>query len=354
MTLRERILAVIQGREHDRVPFVQYDGLAGSNDEIWSVIGRDKMGIIRWSSVHAMDHPHCRFESAPFERDGRRGQTTTLYTPAGQLCEERLFEPIHGSSHIIRHYVKRPQDYCVLSAFLRDTVVREDIAHFLRDQQELGDDGVPMVSVNRTPYQQLWTEWVHIENLCLHLVDCPERVEECTELMAGIERTIFEIVRKAPVPFVDFPDNITAPVIGERYFRRYCVPLYNELADMLAARAVPVFVHMDGSLRPLWKAIGETRIGGIDSLSPPPDNDTSVGQAAAMWPQMRLFVNFPSSVHLMEPVQIRRQAEEMLAEAGHTGRLEIQISENMPPGAWRNSFPQIVRAIEEFGKPGSR
>ena len=41
----------------------------------------------------------------------------------------------------------------------------------------------------------------------------------------------------------------------------------------------------------------------------------------------------------------------ILEEAGHTGRLWIQISENVPPGAWRRSFPEIVRAIKEFGTP---
>lgn len=32
------MLAVIQGREHDRVPFVQYDNLAAPNEEIWSLV----------------------------------------------------------------------------------------------------------------------------------------------------------------------------------------------------------------------------------------------------------------------------------------------------------------------------
>jgi hypothetical protein len=42
---------------------------------------------------------------------------------------------------------------------------------------------------------------------------------------------------------------------------------------------------------------------------------------------------------------------EILSEAGHTGRLQIQISENVPPGVWRTSYPEIVRAIRNFGKP---
>ncbi|MGC9064695.1 MAG: hypothetical protein ACP5JL_08470, partial [bacterium] len=68
-------------------------------------------------------------------------------------------------------------------------------------------------------------------------------------------------------------------------------------------------------------------------------------------PEKRLFLNFPSSVHLEEPEEIYKEAKKILKEAGHSGRLWIQISENVPPGVWRKSFPQIVKAIEEFGPP---
>jgi hypothetical protein len=57
-------------------------------------------------------------------------------------------------------------------------------------------------------------------------------------------------------------------------------------------------------------------------------------------------------VHLATPAQIRATADEILTDAGHTGRLQIQISENVPLNVWRTSFPVIVEAIEAFGRPG--
>ena len=100
-----------------------------------------------------------------------------------------------------------------------------------------------------------------------------------------------EIAARSPAEFVDFPDNITAPMIGAERFREFCVPFYDELAQMLGDR--PVYVHMDGDLKGLWEPIGACAVRGIDSLSPPPDNDTSAGAAVSMWPEMRVWVNFP-------------------------------------------------------------
>jgi hypothetical protein len=350
LTNRERLLAVIEGRELDRVPFVQYDGLV-PNEEAWSIVGRDRLALLRWSTAHREERPNCRSFSEDIEHAGRLGLRTTLVTPGGSLTEERFYEPVHGSSSVRKHYVTEPEHYRALTAFFEDTVVFPDHERVERDIAELGDDGLPHVAVARTPFQQLWVQWVSLADLSLHLVDCPEIVEECIAAMTTVMRRQFEAVAGSPAPYIDVPDNITAPAIGERYFRRYCVPLYDELAGMLAERGKKVYVHMDGDLRALWKAIGESRVGGLDSMSPPPDNDTSVAEAVAMWPEMRIGINFPSSVHLRSYDGVRAVAEQVLAEGGHTGRFQIQISENVPPDTWRTSYRAIADACDAFGKP---
>jgi len=351
MTMRERMLAVIRGREGDRVPFVQYANIAAPNEDVWAEIGRENMGALRWTAIHRLEHTDCREHKESFERNGLPGERRILETPRGTLTEERLFEPTYGTGSTKKHFVTSPEDYDALLAWIEDGTVVGDPGAFYRNVRELGDDGLPLVRVGRTPYQQLWVQWVCIEDLAVHMVERPDKVARCVAAMAAQQRKVFEIAARMPVDFVDFTDNITAPLIGEPNFRKYCVPFYNELAGMLADRDAPIFVHMDGDLKPLWRAIGESEVRGLDSFSPQPDNDTSVAEAAEMWPEMRLWVNFPSSVHLRGPQEVYRIASEMLEQAGHTGRLQIQISENVPPGVWRKSYPQIVRAIDDFGKP---
>ncbi len=356
MTMRERMLAVVQGKAHDRVPFVQYDGLAGPTQEIWATIGRQNMGLLRWCGVFWHDTPNCRFSVEHAENDGRKTFRRTLHTPAGNLFEDRVQEPTYGTYAARSHFVKEPADYKVLMACFRDATVRMTLDGVDKVFKELGDDGLPHTSLGRTPYQQLWVEWVCLEDLCLHMVDEPALMEELFALMFDLQRRQMQIAidacRQRPIPYLNFGDNITAPVIGENYFRRFCVSQYRQLAGMLDAAGLdlPVFVHMDGDLKPLWSAIGDSCVRGLDSFSPKPDNDTTVAEAIAMWPQMRVCLNFPSSVHLRNEDQIYAEARKILDEGGHSGRLQIQISENVPPGMWKKSFPQIVKAIRDFGK----
>jgi len=354
MTFRERLLAVIQGRAVDRIPLIMYEDLMperyGEDSPRQAVRAafRDRIGLLRWSAVHRVVTPNCKFVTHEFYEGVTRCERTTLYTPAGTIWQEKVFEPVFNSGAFRKHFVEEAADYEVFWGFLKDAVILEDYARFQRDQEELGEQGLPLAAVERSPFQQLWVEWVGLERLSLHLSDWPDRVERTIDLLKSRAQKIFEIVRGSPVPMIDFPDNITAPAIGLKRFQQYCVPQYNELADCLAERGIPVFVHMDGDLKPLRQAIAGARIGGIDSFSPKPDNDTSVGEAVALWPHLRLFVNFPSSVHLRSYDEVRAEAEQILNDAGHSGRLEIQFSENVPLEAWPTSFKAVADAVDAF------
>jgi len=348
MTNRERMLAVVRGEMPDRVPFAQYCGGGGPDEEIWAAIGREKMGLLAWVRPHRFENEKCTVETEPIERDGLAGTRSVMHTPAGELTSVSLSEPVLNSSHIAEHFVQTPADYRVLLEFLHDVNVVPDEGAVEAMAAKLGDDGLPHTCVARTPFQQLWVQWVSIENLCLHMVDEPELMDEVIGVLAEINRRAMRLAVDSPAPYIVFPDNVTAPIIGEQYFRKHCVPHYDELAAMLSDETRPVFVHMDGDLLPIADAIAGSGIRGMDSFSPPPDNDTSVAEAIARWPGMRIWANFPSSVHLAPPEAIYAKARELLEEGGHTGQLQIQISENVPPGRWKVSYPEIVRAIEDY------
>jgi hypothetical protein len=61
---------------------------------------------------------------------------------------------------------------------------------------------------------------------------------------------------------------------------------------------------------------------------------------------MRLGVNFPSSVHLRTYDAVYQTAKRLVREDGSSGRLQIQVSENVPHGCWRTSYAAIADAID--------
>lgn len=355
MTKRERMLRVFRGGELDRIPFVHVDNLAGRNTEMWQVLGRENVGITRWSSIHKLVSQSCKTKSEALEKNGIRGVRNTIYTPKGSIYEEKYFDPAYDSPSIAKHFVSEEKDYSILMEYFKDLLVLPDLDTYLKDTKELGDDGIPFAVLSRTPYQKLWVELVSMEDLAIHMADIPEIVEDCCNVLGDHLRKMFDIVvelkKQVDIPIVNIPENITAPLIGERYYEQYCMPYYREFKEKLQDTGTAVVTHIDGDMKAIWKGISDSAIDGIDSFTPPPNGDTSVGEAVSMWPSLRIMCNFPSSVHLSSQEEIYDTAKKLLEEGGHTGRMWIQISENVPKDVWKVSFPPILQAINEFGKP---
>ena len=82
MTMRERMLAVIQGHEHDRVPFAIYEILVPPL-EVLQHLGHGRIGIIRCRPIYRIEHPHCHYERQIFMEGDTKLKRTILHTPKG-------------------------------------------------------------------------------------------------------------------------------------------------------------------------------------------------------------------------------------------------------------------------------
>ncbi|MFZ2653483.1 MAG: hypothetical protein WAX69_01080 [Victivallales bacterium] len=355
MTNRERMCAVLRGEKTDRVVFCQYSNNAGSDDEIWTALGKENVPVICWTSPLRIHNPKCILENKESIDQGMRVVTTKMRTPAGDLEQVRQFEPVLNSGATRSHYIESEKDFVPFLSYLKGIHIEDDLDNFRKAKKYVGDNGVLFVAAPRTPYQAMWVEWSSMETLSMELADGNAILLECMDELQRIQLEIAprlaEFCAKEDLPMVDVPDNITAPMIGSERYRRWCQPVYRKLAGILHSSGVKLSVHMDGDLRSLWKDIRESDVDIIDSLSPAPANDTSVADALREFPNTTLLVNFPSQVFIRSEKEIYDYAVQLLSESGHSGRVWIQVSENPPPGTWRKTFPLILKAINEFGKP---
>jgi hypothetical protein len=356
MTMRERMTAVIKGTPQDQVPFVQYNGME-DNDAVFELVGRGNIGLLSWTGATIFDTPNCNRESERCEFDGYSAIRTTLSTPEGVLEDVDILAVC--GSHKGEHRIKEIADYKKLLSYFRDLTCRPHTEGWRAANASLGDDGIIHTSVSRTPFQQLWVEWVDPMDLACHMMDEPELMAEVfAEMHDAFDREMRAAAQLCvecdDVLYINTPDNVTAPMIGVTNFREHSVGAYQRGQDILDAAkpGIPFGAHLDGDLKPLWECITESPLRLIDSFSPPPNNDTSVAEACRMWPEMALGVCFPSTVHMYDEQAIYDMTIQLCEESGRSGKLQIQISEDMPKGAWRKSYPQIIKAVADFGPVG--
>ena len=353
MTHKARMVRFLRGEEVGRMPLVQYSGLAAPDADVWAAFGEESMAVLAWAGATRSSAPNCEMTSRDVTVDGGPGTETVLTTPAGSLVERRKRLPdLPGVSGFVEHFVKTVDDYEILLAYLNDLRVEPAPEGLAELVDRLGEHGLPHVALPRTPYQALWVQWAALDHLGLHLYDRPDLLEAVMvrlgELLVEAAKAAALAAKDAEFYHVVIGDNISAPLIGPDRFERWCRPYYEQVTDIAHDAGLKVFAHLDGDLAALGDAIARTRFDGVDSMSPPPDNDMSVAEALRLWPDKMVWANFPSSVHLQPPEAITETARRLLEEGGRSGRFWIQLSENLPPGRWRTSIPAINRAIDEF------
>ncbi len=131
MTMRERMLAVVQGREMDRVPFAMYD-IMFPPQEAFDLLGHGNIGLIRYRPIYRIEHPNCAWESEFFHEAGAKWQRNTLHTPKGDLVELRAFEPVFDSSTARKHFIETRKEYEILWSYLEDSTVHDNYEQYFR------------------------------------------------------------------------------------------------------------------------------------------------------------------------------------------------------------------------------
>ena len=103
-------------------------------------------------------------------------------TPIGELTE--LIQPVYGTGMagrvqpwILEFIIKQSSDYKILEYMVNNQIFRPDFDGIRQLQEELGDDGVVVSKVAKTPYALISMYYTGLERLIFDLADNPEPVQ---------------------------------------------------------------------------------------------------------------------------------------------------------------------------------
>ncbi len=337
MTLREQVLTVVRGGKVDRVPFTCYKGLLPAGE-----ILVENLALVSSAPAFQAHTPDVSVTSRELSLGVRE---TTMETPWGTLTQAAHTETGYGSAWTKEHWIKRPEDYEVVEQVIRHTQVTPDPEPYRRVREDLGDRGVVLAWLNRTPFQRLWIEYAGMERLALDLMDCPDAVEGVLDAMLDMAKATLDIVAESEAELIWVPDNITGEMTGPAMFDKYLIPYYDLVCDVLLPAGKTPCCHMDGMLRQVAHKVAETRLPVIEAFTPPPDGNFSVAEARDRWPEKTLWLNYPSSVHLSSPEEITRVTEDIVAQAGRTEGFLVGVTENIPADVGWQSLEAIGKAL---------
>jgi hypothetical protein len=348
MNHRERIYTALAGELPDQVPWSIYRGLLPRHKEAERL---QKLGlaIVVNAGTVSLERPNVKITTQALNEVDRLWMRT-YQTPVGYLQQIYRIETGYGSSWTIEYPVKEPKDYAVLEFIINDAVYCPNYDSFQETDRSVGDAGFVMTSVERTPIQKLWIEYTGIKRLSIDLHENRDIVENMLNTILAKQRQMWEVVANLPAEYVWCPDNITGAVVGPPLFERYIVPYYQELATFMHTRGKRLVAHMDGMMHSLVDYVAKLDLDVIEAFTPPPDGNLSLAEARRAWKDKVIWINFPSSMHVAEPNQIREMTCKLLEQVAPGDRILFGVTENVPDRSWRQSLRAITEAMNEYGR----
>jgi hypothetical protein len=340
--MRQDILAALRRRTPQRIPWTIHHELLPRGSLERRLRGQG-LAIVE-KSVRPYREGHGRVSIE--ERRGWEGDhrliLRTWHTPLGDL-HGRQREGPDGSLWTERYPLAGAADFRLLEYIAEDTEYRHNDEAVAAAQRALGEDGLVLCRLMRSPLQLLLIEWLGTVGLSYALTDCPRDLDRLLARLEACGEPALRIAARSPAEAVWSAENLTGDVVGPELFGRYLGPYYERTARILRAGAKLYGAHFDGRLACLKQSIGASALDFIEGFTPPPMGDLSLEEARAAWPDKAVWLNIPGNLFLAEGREVVRRVRELLRRGKAAGGFLLTLTEEFPePG---RNLPLVAEAV---------
>ena len=359
MSPRERIMAASRRTAVDGIPFFHYWRHCQIGWAERECRNRG-MGMCWTRPCHVETMRGVEVVERRESKSGRTVWRRIFTTPVGSVSTAEIREPGVGQWHGQRSWrdvtpwqterlIKGPEDYAVVKYMVEHTEYAPDYFPIEQAMDWLGDDGVVLSALPHSPMQMLMIDWVGSEGgrFYYHHADHLDLVEDLYRALCKGREPLYDIAARAPAPIALCGDNVDDFLVSPRLFEEYFLPVYARQAEVLHQGGKLMAVHMDGRLQALKELIAGTAIDIVEAVHPPPMGDLPLGEALRLWPDKSIWVGFPSSVYDQGPEATAAFAGELLAEAGDSQRVVIEVStENLVSNENLLAVTEVLEAAD--------
>ncbi len=298
MTKRERMLAVLNRRSPDRIPWVprlelwynarlaegnlpeRYHGMSLRQIERAMGVGTPARG----GRVVAM-----RYENVEVRQTEKSGAVLTEYvTPVGTVSKldikTRALKDYAGDSLPQEHPIKRPEDYGVMEYIYEHTAFDPTFDEYLSYEKEIGDDGYPMVAVGDVPLHHFLLRLCGYQRAYYELADHLPQVERLLGVMEQVEmERLWPVVLDSPARLILHGVHFDSQMTPPRLFERYITPYYQKITPQLHARGKVLTYHADDDSKAILRQVKEAGFDMAECFATAPLVTVTLQEARQAW-----------------------------------------------------------------------
>ncbi len=364
MTHRERLLAPFKGITPDQPAWVADLGYWYRAMEKMGELEARYEGPDGYIQLH-IDLDVCTyygqgagtFRALPdgVEAGSDQGETEWVRwwrTPVGEITERWEWIPTSHCWAHVEYAVKNVDDLRVVQDIYKRRQYEASGEGFARQCERLGDSGLPICPVPRSPVPALMTDWCGVVTTCYLLADDRAAVEDTLALIDQSTDVAFEAVCASEAELFHFADNLDSnnytslfePYMEEYYRRR--------LAQVHAAGKFAV-THLDGAVRGLLPRLADVGFDGVEAITTGPVGDVEIEELRGLCGEHDTIIWGGIPGAMFSPPwtapQIRENTIRLLDEMAPDNRLIVGSADQVPPDGNMAYCRVVADTIAEWG-----
>jgi uroporphyrinogen-III decarboxylase len=368
MTNQERVLAIMEGRRPDRIPWIPRLLLwhtaqtrRGTLPERFEGMSlRQVERALRLGTPARDGRVFVTEQRGDVEVTQRRDGTSTLFeyrTPVGSVTSRHRISEVLEDAGIgsleVEHIVKEPADLAVAQYLYENTYYAPTYDDYHRYEAEIGDDGYPLVAAGDVPFHHFLQKLAGYQNAYYLLADCPARVEALLARMEEVDRERqWPLVAESPARLIlhglHFDSGLTPPPL----FERYITPYYRDLSTLLHAHGKTLCTHADNDSRLI---LGHMRDAGFDmaeTFTTEPQASCTLAEARQAWGTDVIIWGAVPSV-ILEPTYTDTAFEAYMIDVFRTAApgdaFLLGVADNVMPDALPERIERISDMVDAWG-----
>lgn len=353
MTPRGRMMALINGKEYDKVPFYSFTELMPTGEFERELRNKGMVLVTHCNSVWS------EIKNVSIESASDDGVLTTIYhTPVGKISTKHRINlgRVDGAGRVqVKHLIENVRDYEPAIFIVENTVFHKNESAYTDIVDDLGEDGIGHVWTGEPGYVDS-IYYFGLEKWSYEQVDNPELFQDLVRALDEKQERYMKLLCQSPdkdiINLGNLPGNF-----GPLEYEKYVIPFYQKYVPMLKEKGKHTSVHADAINLNQYKSI-ILKKGGIDiveAFTPPPTGNLSLQDARKEWGKdVVIMVNFPEAVLLEGAAKVKDYTINLL-KSDPFGRnaigfteLGMYVSNTEIRRTFQESIRAVIGAIEDF------
>ena len=367
MTNRERILAVLEGRSPDRIPWIAriyqwYRAKVrdGSMPDRFKGMSVEKVARVLRTGNPARNAIIYRPRYEQMRVQVKRGPqevTTRFITPYGTLTSRHgatgVFQGLREVGPLLELPIKSVDDFAVWEYVAEHTYYDPCYDEYLAYEEQVGDDGYPLTQVGDCPFHHFLIRLAGYNNAYFLIFDHTQEFEHLLTVMTQVERErLWPVVADSPARLLlhglHFDSQFTPPNL----FRQYITPYYKGLSSLLHARGKHLACHADADSKMILSEVKEAGFDMAECFCSAPMVSVTVEEARAAWGRdVIIWGGVPSA--LLDPEVSDEEFDEYMLELFETiapgDAFILGVSDNVMPRSKIDRVERISELVDLYG-----